>query len=395
MGHPTASPIPLRRLQQNSRPAARRLVGLVFCAFLATSAFSAEPSSSSTNEFIPETPSLWFQSVELRMSSGYKDNLLLDRTASEQSGFIASGLDWTVGRLPLDGRQFNFLLSADDTRYLQGRAVDHEDFVAAVAQFKLDASPAWLVGVDARYVYQDQVVDTSVTETNLASTLVRGHGVAVLPNVRWTFARNTWLELAGTAQRQLLDAPLDDYWEGGPRLTLGHDYGRRSSIALSCAFNHRAYDTREQVSLTGTNLPGTALGFDQIDVDLAWRQNWDPRRRWRTATRLGFQQNADNGPGFYDYRRYRVAEQVRYVAATWEVKAQAQALFYDFQHQTVDTTSSNLREKAIVNLDLRAEKTICKHLKLFAEYEYERSLSNRAVDEYHANKIFGGAAWEF
>lgn len=395
MRHATSLLIHLGRQKQFCQPNVRRLAGFFVGACLAGGVSAAEPSAGTTNEFIPETPSLWFHSVELRMSSGYKDNLLLDRAASEQSGFIASGMDWTIGRLPLDGRQFNFLFSADDTRYFRGRTVDHEDFVAAVAQFKVDASPAWLVGVDARYVYQDQVVDTSVTETNLSSTLVRGHGVALLPNVRWTFARNTWLELSGTAQRQFLEAPLDDHWEGGPKLTLGHDYGHRSSITLSGAFNHRAYDTREQVSLSGTNLPGTALRFDQIDVDLAWRQNWDARRRWRTATRLGFQHNADHGPGFYDYRRFRAAQQIRYVAATWEVKAQAQALFYDFEHQTVDATSAELREKAIINLDLRAEKTLWKHLKLFAGYEYEQSLSNRAVDEYRANKIFGGAAWEF
>ncbi len=348
-----------------------------------------------TNEFVPDAPSLWFQTVELRLSSGYKDNLLLDRTASEQSGFIASGLDWTVARLPLDGRQFNFLLSADDTRYPQGRSVDHEDLVAAVAQFKMDASPAWLVGVDARYVFQDQVVDTSVTETNLSSTLVRGHGLALLPNVRWTFARNTWLELSGTAQRQFLDAPLDDHWEGGPKVILGHDYGYRSSIALSGGFNHRAYDTREQVSLSGTNIPGTALRWNQVDVDLTWKHNWDVHRHWRTASRLGFQQSTDNGPGFYDYQRFRVSQQVRYVASTWEAKVQAQLLFYDFAKQPADDASGDLREKAVVNVSLRAERKLWKHLKLFAEYEYEQSLSNRAVDEYRVNKIFGGAAAEF
>jgi hypothetical protein len=301
----------------------------------------------------------------------------------------------TIARFPLDGKQFNLLLSVDDTRYPQGKQVTHEDLVVALAQFKIDHSPGWRFGLDGRYVYQDQVVDTSITETNLTATLIRGHGLALMPNARWTFARDTWLELSGTAQRQLYWEQLDDYWEGGPRLTLGHEYGHRSSLTLAYSWNLRHYDTREQTSLSGANLPGTALQFFQHDVEFAWRHNWDSRRRWRTTTRLGFQDNQDNGPGFYDYRRHLAAQQLRYVAPTWELKAQGRVSFYSFESQQVSLADPELRQKSIVSASIRGEKKLGKHWSLFAEYEYEQSFSNRPLDEYRANRVAGGAGVEF
>jgi hypothetical protein len=364
---------------------------LAFSLFCGTSN-AAVPA---TNEFIPNLPKLWLTAVEARASVGYKDNLTLGRAATEKSLLLGSGMDVTIARLPLDGKQFNFLLSADDTRYPQGDEVKHEDLVVALAQFKVDLSPQWRIGLDARYLFQDQVVDTSVTETNLTATLVRGNSLALMPNLRWTFARETWLELSGTAQRQYYRKPLDDDWEGGPKLMLGRDYGHRSTLTLAYAVNFRNYDTREQESLSGTNIPGTSLDFLQQDVDLAWRHNWDPRRRWRTTTRLGFQANQDNGPGFYDYRRYLVSQQLRYVAPTWEIKAQGRMSFYDFQFQRVSASDPELRQKAIVNASLRGEKKLGKHWSLFAEYEYEQSLSNRAEDEYRANRVAGGVGVEF
>ena len=355
-------------------------------------ATAGEPS---TNEFIPDAPKLWIRDIELRASVGYKDNLTLSRTATEKSILLGSGVDVTIARLPLDGKQFTLLLSVDDARYPQSDQVTHEDIIVALAQFKVDTSSHWRLGLDARYVFEDQVVDTSVTETNLTATLIRGSGVALIPNVRWMATPNTWLELAGTAQRQFYREPLDDYWEGGPKLTLGRDYGHRSSLTVAYAFYIRDYDTREQVSLSGTNIPGTSLEFLQHNVELAWRHNWDALRHWRTATRLGFQDNQDNGPGFYDYRRYSASQQLRYVAATWEIKAQGRVSFYDFEYQHVSTTDSALRQKATVNANVRVEKRLGKHWSLFAEYEYEQSLSNRTVDEYRANRVAGGLGVQF
>jgi hypothetical protein len=372
-------------------------IALVLCSLLAlhSRGNAADAVNTSTNEFIPDLPNAWLREFAVRGSVGYKDNLLLDSNAREQSISFGSGADVTIARLPFDGRQFNFLLSFDDTRYPDGREVDHEDLLIGLAQVKTDVSAHWRLGLDGRYILQNQVLDTSVTETNLEALLVQGHSLALLPNVRWMSDGNTWVELSGTAQRALYREPLDDLWEGGPKLALGLDYGHYSTVSVTYWWNLRAYDTREQLGLDEVSLPGTSLRFRQHDVEAALRHNWDKERRWRTTTRLGVQVSRDNGPGFYDYDRWYAAQQIRYVAKTWELRVQAKFSFYAFPHQMATDSDPDKRQKTLVGADVRGEKNIWRGLKLFVSYEYEQSLANRPTDEYRVNIEAAGLSWEF
>jgi len=379
------------------RPTASASVAIALCSLLAPNSRGAaeDAANTSTNEFIPGLPTAWLREFAVRGSVGYKDNLLLDRNASEHSISFGSGADVTVARLPLDGRQFNFLLSFDDTRYPDGRKVDHEDLLLGLAQVKTDVGAHWRFGLDGRYILQNQVIDTSVTETNLEALLVQGNSLALLPNVRWMSDGNTWVELSGTAQRALYRQPLDDLWEGGPKLALGLDYGHYSTVSVTYSWNLRAYDTREQLGLDQMSIPGTSLRFRQNDVEAALRHNWDKERRWRTVTRLGLQVSSDNGPGFYDYDRFYAAQQIRYVAKTWEVRTQGKISHYAFPHQTATDVDQDERRKTLVGADVRGEKRVWQGLKLFATYEYEQSVANRPVDQYRVNIVAGGATWEF
>ena len=377
------------------RPIASGVLGLGCLLALNPQSTASDAGSSSTNEFIPDMPKAWLREFAVRGSVGYKDNLLLDRNARERSVSFGSGADVTVARLPLDGRQFNLLLSFDDTRYPDGRKVNHEDLLLGLAQVKADVGSHWRLGLDTRYIFQDQVLDTSVTETNLQALLVRSHSLALLPNLRWMSDGNTWVELSGSVQRAFYDEPLDDLWEGGPKLTAGLDYGHRSTMSVNYSWNLRVYDTREQLGLDQVSVPGTSLRFRQHDVEAALRHNWDKERRWRTVTRLGLQVSRDNGPGFYDYDRWYAVQQIRYAAKTWELRAQGKISFYAFPHQTATDVDQDERHKTLVGTEVRGEKKVWRGLKLFASYEYEESLANRPVDRYQVNIVAAGAILEF
>src|SRR6185436_1840678 len=146
------------------------------------------------------------------------------------------------------------------------------------------------------------------------------HSALVQPSVRRTLPRGFWVEGLVGVSRQWLAAPFDNYWEGGPKLAFGLDYGVRSSLIASYEWKPRAYDTREEVSLSGTNLPGTELKFQVHELELAWRHDWDEQRRWRTFTKLEMLVNRDSGPGYFDYQRYQLTEQLRYVSKQWEAR---------------------------------------------------------------------------
>jgi hypothetical protein len=183
-----------------------------------------------------------------------------------------------------------------------------------------DFAENWRVGLEAQYIYQDQVVDASTTETN-QTVLAQGSGLSVRPTIRRDFSKNTWLELGLGVNRQYFKAPLDDYWEGGPKLMFGHEYGNRSEWTLSYDLSRRAYDHREQLTKDGISIAQSSLEFNRNEFDLAVRNNWDHKRRWRTTTKLGFELNRDNGSGYFDYKRYQVAQQLRFRPACWELEA--------------------------------------------------------------------------
>jgi hypothetical protein len=357
----------------------------------------AWPVRADTNEFLPELLDLplWDYTINVRAATGYKDNLLLNRAATESSYLLSAALETMVLRLPLDGRQFTFFLSAEDVRYPQGDQVGKERMVLALAQGKLELGARLQGGLTAQYLYLDQVFDVSVTETNTEPLLLVGHQLALRPMLRGKLPQHGWVEVEALVQRQWFAAPVDDYWESGPKITLGRDYGHRSTVSLGYQFGWRVHDTRTPLELDGTPLPGEELEFHQHNVELALRHNWDERRRWRTVTRLTFQLNEDNGPGYFDYRLYKAAHQLRYVAPNWELKGQVRVSRYDFVNQPVSSADPARREKTLVAAGLRAERKVTKHLTLFADYEHEQSLSNRSTDEYRVHRVSAGVDWQF
>jgi len=376
------------RLDERPKARGRFLWQLVVVTVAATAALAQ------TNEFLPEEPSPWDLTFNLRPGFGYKDNLALSPTNREHSIYILSGLDATVLRLPLDGRQFTFFVTGEDTRFLQGHEVKYEQFLAAMAEFKADIAPNWNAGALLQYTYQNQIYDVSTIEATLGPVRVEGHRIGFLPSLRRDFPKDFWLQIEPGAARQFFKEPLDDYWEPAARLTLGRGYGFRSAISLSYDIRQLIFDTREQVARDGTVLTGQLLEYRQHEVEMSLRHNWDARRRWRTNTRLSFQLNDDNGPGFYDYRRYQILQQIRYVEGAWDLKGSAKVSYYDFLVQPATASDASARAKTIVTFSLQAERKLTKYLKLFAEYEHEHSLSNRPTEEYHVNRVVGGIDFE-
>ena len=337
----------------------------------------------------------WDVSYGLKLGAGYKDNLLLDNVASEQSAFVRAGLEASVVRLPFDGTQAVLLFSGEHTRFGDGQAVDQESLFIIVAQIKKNLGEEWLAGITSQYLYQDEVFDASTTETNRTTLRAKGHSLRVRPSLRRNLARSFWLEAEFSLERDFLSEPLDDFWVAGAKATLGRDYGQRSNVSLSYDSSRRAYDRRLALDAGGVAMAGRGLEFQQHEVELEDRHYWDAARRWRTATRLGFSSNRDNGGGFFDYRRFYCSEQLRFAKGPWETHAQARFSFYDYSTQTVSPADPSTRRKGVLQLELRSAWEFARHWKFYGSFEHERSLSNLSLDEYRVNTISTGVEWEF
>ena len=359
---------------------------------IALATFSA---GAATNEFLPDELSPWDTSVNVRPGFGYKDNLALSHSDRDDSVFVSTELDLLIFRLPLDGRQFTAFVTAKDTRFLESDEIRYEQYLGATTEFKMDMGAHWNASAALHYSYQNEIIDISTIETNLAALRVQAHRFGVSPlTLRRDLTRNLWVQGEPRLTRQFFRRPLDDFWEAAGRVSFGSDYGFLSKASLSYEIKQVIFDNKSQTTPDGLPIRGQLMRYTQHEAEVMVRHNWDKPRRWRSLTRLGFHVNTDNGSGFYDYYRYQAAQQMSYVAHGWDLRASAKASHYDFHIQRATLDDPATRVKTLLTFSVRAEKRLFKQLKIFTEWEHERSISNRRLEEYFVNQVVAGIDFE-
>lgn len=346
---------------------------------------------------LPETLGLspWNLAASARVGGGYKDNVTLSAFAADGSSFLVLGADFFLFRAPWDGTEFVFLVTGEDRRYLDSSETEKEQTFLVSSQLKRRINDGWKMGVEAQYCYLDQIFDASATELDLGVVRAVGHSGWLRPSVGRALGRGTWLEVEALGGRYEFEAPLDDYWELGPRFLLRREYGRGSSVVFSYGVLRRPYDERLEANEHGVSLEGTQLVFLEQRAECAWQQVWDGARRWRTTTRIGIELNRDDGSGYFDYDRYTASEQVRVRWSRATVRARAAVSYYDYALQTVNDLTREKRHKILATFTLGADYQVWRRFKVFGDYEFEQSLSNQDYDEYRASTVFGGVECEF
>lgn len=339
--------------------------------------------------------SAWERAFTVKAGVGYKDNLTLAPDPRESSPFFASTVEAFALRRSEHGNQLMGLATIEDARYWSGKTVDHEDLAIAQGEWRRFWANDWQAALGLEGIYIDQVVDLSVTETNREALPVRGWTLTARPGTRRELSGRTWLALELPVSRQLYDGSIDDFWEGGPKVLLGHNLSDRIETSISYAFTHRGYDSEPERDASGAAVTNTVRSTAQHDVLAAWKQYWDVARRWRSATKLGYRQSADNLSGYFDYERHSISQEIRFQTAAWELSAEARLSHYRYPVQTVSETDSSKRRRSDLTLSLRGERQVAKHVRLYAQYDYERTDSNAALDEYTVNTVSGGVVVEF
>src|SRR5437867_1226271 len=342
--------------------------------------------------FLPK----WEHDLSLRTGAGYRDNVALASQSPKESAFVSTGLEMILLRLPENNTRFTLFLSADDLRYLSSGPVDKEQTAFAQALVKTDFGSAWQASLAAEYVYQDQVVDVSATEAGLTTIPIRGHSAIVRAGLRRDFANNYWVMVELPGQRQFFHEPLDDYWEYGPRLTLGKTYGHQSELSVRYEFTRRFYDHEPLRDAQGVAVPGSHRESTQHDARLTWKHYWDTQRRWRATTKLAARQSEDNGSGYFDYLRLQASEQILFRTEVWEISAEGKLAYYDYPVQTVSPKTDLAKRRSTEwDLNFRCERRLSRFLKIFAEYDRAQTISNLAFEQYVVNTVKGGLTWTF
>jgi len=364
---------------------------------------AVETGLSETN-LIPENTRLWTESMlwneQITLSSGlgYNNNVLLSAFNPQGSPFFINGLDLMVVRLPLDGWKVVGSITGDDIRYWHNVGADREDTFIASLRVERELPDGWQAGLEARGLYEDEVLDISTGQGTPATALVEGYGITGTPSLRKDLMAGLWLKLEVPVTRWYFKAPLDDYWEFGPVVTAGYDFGKRADVAVSYGATYQPHDQWGTLDVYGRQLPQLLLlEIFQHQVEIAWHQYWDAQRRWRSSTRLIFDYREDNGGGYFNNYQYQAVQDLRWQTSNWEIKGSAQLVYEDYPIQTIAYHNSETLHRNLLDLSLEAEHRLFKSLKGFGKVEYQRAISNEVLNagDYKATTVSGGIRWEF
>jgi hypothetical protein len=361
----------------------------------------AETSLSETN-LIPENTPLWTESMlwdkQISLSSGfgYNNNVLLSPFNPHGSAFFINGLDLTVIRLPLDGWQIVGAISGDDIRYLHDVGASREDSFISSLGVERELPDGWQAGLEARGLYEDEVLDISTSQGVPTTALVEGYGITGQPSLRKDIVAGLWVKLEVPVTRWYFETPLDDYWEFGPVVTAGYDFGKRADVTVSYGASYQPHDTWTALDAFGRPLPQNLEIFQQR-AEAAWHQYWDSHHHWRSSTRFIFTDKEDNGGGYFNYYQYQAVEDFRWETSDWKIVLNAQAAYEDYPVQGIGILNGETLHRELLNLSCELERRLFKSLKSFAKVEYQRALSNEAAGagDYNGTTVSGGLRVEF
>lgn len=326
---------------------------------------------------------------------GYKDNVFLSHAEPEGAAFVAASAELLVLRLTPVGTRFNFFGNAEPRNFF-GNGISHQELTSfSQALVERDFTDTFSGSLAAQYYFQDQILDVSVTETNREAVPVIGHTVSLKPNVRANLPARNWIELEGSGTRQCFTETLDDYWEGGGKLTFGRGDPHRSHVKLSYEPLWRMYDSDPARTASGEAITNSLRTSFQQDVRVTWRQHWDQAQHWRTALSGGIRLNDENGGGYADYTRWYGAARIQYRARGWEISAEGRFARYDYHNQTVSATDTAKRNRTEWRAVLNVERELAETVAWVTSYEYETTLSNDPLETYSVNTVSTSLRWEF
>jgi hypothetical protein len=339
---------------------------------------------------------LWDQQGALWSGVGYKDNVLLSAFNPQGSAFFVNGLDLMVLRLPLDGWKVVGLFDGDDIRYWRNVGTDSEDLFISSLRVQREFPDGWQIGLEGRGLYEKQVLDISTSTGAPATALVEGYGITAQPSVRKDFKAGLWVQVEMPFTRWLLQAPLDDYSEFGPVVTLGGDFGRGSTVSVSYGASYQDHSGWVALDQYGRPL-SQHLEIFQDRTELAWLQYWDSHRYLRSSTRFIFAYDQDNGGGYFNYYQYQIVGDLRWQTANWLVKGAVQQVYELYPVQGVGILNGQLLNRNLLDLSFEVERRLYKNLKGYGKVQYQRGHSNYADDagDYTASTYACGLRLEF
>ncbi|MBA4137403.1 MAG: hypothetical protein C0518_08830 [Opitutus sp.] len=373
------------------RPLPFRLTCWVLAA--STTTLAANPPSEWPE--LPELPT-WSTTIDASLAGGYRDNLLLSPTRPERSPLLRAEIDVMTLRVPAGAFDGYAYLNLLENRYLSGEITDRERTAIFAGEARWQPSTALKAVWFLQAYHLDQVLDVSVTETELSTAQLRVTGFATGPSARWTLAP-FWFEAKVLARRDTYRDDLDGYRDTEGSFAFGRAWGHGSELSAVVTRRLRDHDSRPQVTVAGRPLPGTQLETRQTEGLLQWLQIFDTAKNLRFSAALGRQWSRDNGTGYFDYDRDTARAGLSWKTAPWENEFLAEANRYRFPVQFIGVgINPAIRRKNELRLSWEITHRFTERLAGFLHLEREQSRSNDDRSRFTVHTVYAGVrvSWD-
>jgi hypothetical protein len=335
----------------------------------------------------------WDLSATVAAGVGYRDNVMLSAFNPSGGAFLLGGFELSFLRLPTEGVQFSFFLEGEHLQFVTGNDLPSDTFISAYSQLSFPLPEKVTLGVGLIGFHLDQMVDLATADLPLEPIRMRGYGIT--PN---TFARKDWpnrlfLSASLSASRQIFEEPLHNYWEYGPKMTLGISPAHRE-FSMSLEYLNRSYDDRRALSAQGASLPDTDVAFQILRPEIQARFTWGEDHQWQSRTQLGMEFNRDNETDYFAYDRIRILQQLGFRHQGWDLQGRLRYSFHDYKVQQIPNSSAN-RTRHAWGLGLEARRRLLEKLDLSIRYDWEKVFSDEAETDYEVNTVSARLQWHW
>lgn len=333
--------------------------------------------------------SAWLAAASLRLGAGGNDNVTLRPNNRQPSSLWYSEGDAFIAYKGTNKWSVELSLYGEDVRYFTSDEADHETFGMVTLCQKYDLGDPGSIESTTDLIYQDQVLDASVTEEVLQSIVARGAEIG--QGIAWTgdLCARTKANLALRGARDLFQRPLDDYWEMVPSAKLTFALSTSVAVSVDYRYVHRWYDTRHPVTRHGSIVTSRLLEYSRHDSYFALTAK--PRGNcWQIELFFDYSRNIDNGDGYFNYDLLGGGIALRYERGQWRFNSRYHARYYVYDWQPVLGKWTTPRKKLLGSVSVTLERKISEHFWIFWDFRRETSDANQKIDSYTANRIVCG-----
>lgn len=339
----------------------------------------------------------WSHLVTVRVSGGYRDNILLSAFAPTGRGFARTEAEVFASSFSSGAWQWTVFLNGDVLRYFSPvPEAGGEQQWFAHGELRWSPSARIRTNLAVQGYYQDMVLDLSETEAIRVVAPLRVRGGMATVSSRVTLIGGFALEPSFRAHRSDYLDYTGDYTENQEGLRLEWKHDDRLVLSAGWRLVQRNFSERTEYTAGGRELPDTHLRFTQNEAELRAKSSWLYRGKWTASVAAARFQNRDQASGYFDYDQDRGKAEVTWSNENWKTTVGGELQRANYLVQTVGTgIAPPARVSRETGFSSRLERSFASIWTLFAEAHQEHVRSNAEEFSYLARSILAGLECSF